>query len=299
MMRDRRRKKDEPFNPFQANANAVRQKKRSSRIPGYVQKLREKINRLESELIVSFFPPWASQNSVQKKRNERTLQQGTSPSTPVRPAPRTQNLESGLLKKQKEAREKLTVSEKQISSQMTPTIGSNQINTAAPQQSTLKNQSRAERLAELRKKSQESVKKNESILEPANHRPLAMESDNADQSNDSSSSKQELPLTPPTSNDLESDLLKKQKEAREKLTVSEKQTSSEIKSAESETNRGPSKPRKISRKESKEKEKERKIRYLESEINALRISNSSKKGRQRSVAEKKIQKLEKELENLR
>ena len=71
------------------------------------------------------------------------------------------------MKKQKEAREKLTVSEKQISSQITPTVGSNQINTAAPQQSTSKNQSRADRLAELRKQSQESIKKTESILEPS------------------------------------------------------------------------------------------------------------------------------------
>ncbi len=71
------------------------------------------------------------------------------------------------MKKQKEAREKLTVSEKQISSQMTPTVESNQINAAAPQQSTTKNQSRADRLAELRKQSQESIKKTESILEPS------------------------------------------------------------------------------------------------------------------------------------
>ena len=298
-MRDRRRKKDEPFNPFQANAKAVRQKKRSERNPGHVNRLREKIRRLESELIVSFFPPWVFKNSVGKKRNERTQQQGTSSSTPVRPAHRTQNLESDLLKKQKEAREKLTVSEKQISSQITPTVGSNQINTAAPQQSTSKNQSRADRLAELRKQSQESIKKTESILEPANHRPLEMESDNADQSNDSSSSKQELPLTPPTSNDLESDLLKKQKEARENLTVSEKQISSEIKSAEREKNRSPPKPRKMSKKERQEREKAMKIRNLKGQINSLNISKSSKKGRQRAEAEKKIKNLEKDLENLR
>lgn len=298
MMRDRRRKKDEPFNPFQANAKAVRQKKRSERNPGHVNRLREKIRRLESELIVSIFPPWVFKNSVGKKRNERTQQQGTSSSTPVRPAHRTQNLESDLLKKQKEAREKLTVSEKQISSQITPTVGSNQINTAAPQ-STSKNQSRADRLAELRKQSQESIKKTESILEPANHRPLEMESDNADQSNDSSSSKQELPLTPPTSNDLESDLLKKQKEARENLTVSEKQISSEIKSAEREKNRSPPKPRKMSKKERQEREKAMKIRNLKGQINSLNISKSSKKGRQRAEAEKKIKNLEKDLENLR
>tara|TARA_B110000008_G_scaffold203045_1_gene201679 strand:- start:554 stop:1447 length:894 start_codon:yes stop_codon:yes gene_type:complete len=297
-MRDRRRKKDEPFNPFQANAKAVRQKKRSERNPGHVNRLREKIRRLESELIVSIFPPWVFKNSVGKKRNERTQQQGTSSSTPVRPAHRTQNLESDLLKKQKEAREKLTVSEKQISSQITPTVESNQINTAAPQ-STSKNQSRADRLAELRKQSQESIKKTESILEPANHRPLEMESDNADQSNDSSSSKQELPLTPPTSNDLESDLLKKQKEARENLTVSEKQISSEIKSAEREKNRSPPKPRKMSKKERQEREKAMKIRNLKGQINSLNISKSSKKGRQRAEAEKKIKNLEKDLENLR
>jgi len=262
-MRDRRRKKDEPFNPFQANANAVRQKRRNSRIPGYVPKLREKIRSLESELIVSIFPPWVSLNSVLKKRNERTQQQGTSSSTPVRPAHRTQNMESDLLKKQREAREKLTISSDGIvSGNKTP---------PSTQPSAVKTQSRAERLAELRKQSQESIKKTESILGPANHRPLA----------------------------IKSDLLKKQKEVREKLTVSEKQTSSEIKSAEREKNRSPPKLRKMSRNERKSKEKEVKIRNLEGQISALKISNSSRKGRQRSEAEKKIQKFEKELENLR
>ena len=71
------------------------------------------------------------------------------------------------MKKQKEAREKLTVSEKQISSQKPPAVGINQINTTAPQPASPKNQSRADRLAELRKQSQESIKKTESILEPS------------------------------------------------------------------------------------------------------------------------------------
>ena len=71
IIRDRRRKKDEPFNPFAANANAVRQKKRS----------------------------------------ERTLQTGTPTTAPVRPTPQSGNMESDLLKKQQEARKKLTVSE--------------------------------------------------------------------------------------------------------------------------------------------------------------------------------------------
>ena len=127
IIRDRRRNKDEPFNPFAANANAVRQKKRS----------------------------------------ERTLQSGTTVPAPVRPTPQSENMGSDLLKKQQEARKKLTVSEKQASSQNKPTIGSEQINPASSQPSVVKNQSRADRLAELRKQSQESIKKTESILEPS------------------------------------------------------------------------------------------------------------------------------------
>jgi len=132
IIRDRRRNKDEPFNPFAANANAVRQKKRS----------------------------------------ERTLQSGTTAPAPVRPTPQSGNMGSDLLKKQQEARKKLTVSEKQASSQNKPTIGSEQINPASAQPSVVKNQSRADRLAELRKQSQESIKKTESILEPSTPKPI-------------------------------------------------------------------------------------------------------------------------------
>ena len=127
IIRDRRRKKDEPFNPFAANANAVRQKKRS----------------------------------------ERTLQSGTTAPAPVRATPPSGNMGSDLLKKQQEARKKLTVSEKQASSQNKPTIGSEKINPSSAQPSAVKNQTRADRLAELRKQSQESIKKTESILEPS------------------------------------------------------------------------------------------------------------------------------------
>lgn len=132
IIRDRRRNKDEPFNPFAANANAVRQKKRS----------------------------------------ERTLQSGTTAPAPVRPTPQSGNMGSDLLKKQQEARKKLTVSEKQASSQNKPTIGSEQINPGSAQPSVVKNQSRADRLAELRKQSQESIKKTESILEPSTPKPI-------------------------------------------------------------------------------------------------------------------------------
>jgi len=132
IIRDRRRKKDEPFNPFAANANAVRQKKRS----------------------------------------ERTLQSGSSAPAPTRPAPRAAAMESDLLKKQQEARKKLTVSEKQASSQGKPAVDAGHINPSSVQSSTVKNQTRADRLAELRKQSQESIKKTESILEPTVSKPI-------------------------------------------------------------------------------------------------------------------------------
>ena len=134
IIRDRRRKKDEPFNPFAANANAVRQKKRS----------------------------------------ERTLQSGTTPPAPVRQTPQSGNMESDLLKKQQEARKKLTVSEKQTSSQIQPALKTEQIN-PSPQPTAPKNQTRADRLAELRKQSQESIKKTESILEPSTPKAIAPE----------------------------------------------------------------------------------------------------------------------------
>lgn len=132
IIRDRRRKKDEPFNPFAANANAVRQKKRS----------------------------------------ERTIQSGSTAPAPVRPTPQPGNVGTDLLKKQEEARKKLTVSEKQVSSQIKQTIGSGQINPSSAQPSAVKNQTRADRLAELRKQSQESIKKTESILEPSTRKPV-------------------------------------------------------------------------------------------------------------------------------
>lgn len=132
IIRDRRRNKDEPFNPFAANANAVRQKKRS----------------------------------------ERTAQSGPATPSPARPAPRTAGIESDLLKKQREAREKLTVSEKQSSSRNKPTVGAGQINPASTQSSSPQNISRQDRLAELRKQSQESIKKTESILEPSLSKPI-------------------------------------------------------------------------------------------------------------------------------
>ena len=81
-------------------------------------------------------------------------------------------MESDLLKKQREAREKLTVSEKQISSRNKPAVGAGQINPASSQSSSPQNVSRQDRLAELRKQSQESIKKTQSILEPTAPIPI-------------------------------------------------------------------------------------------------------------------------------
>ena len=125
-IRDRRRKPDEPFNPFAANANQVRQKKRSERN--------------------SSAPP----NHAGQQR------------TPTRQTA----VQDDLRRKQEEARKRLGAQVQQAKpSVQKPAVDIEEIRKTdsnnAPQQV-----SRADRLAELRKQSQESVKKTESILEP-------------------------------------------------------------------------------------------------------------------------------------
>lgn len=125
-IRDRRRKPDEPFNPFAANANQVRQKKRSERN--------------------SSAPP----NHAGQQR------------TPTRQTA----VQDDLRRKQEEARKRLGAQVQQAKpSVQKPAVDIDEIRKTdsnnAPQQV-----SRADRLAELRKQSQESVKKTESILEP-------------------------------------------------------------------------------------------------------------------------------------
>ncbi|MEC7168124.1 MAG: hypothetical protein VXW14_03965 [Candidatus Thermoplasmatota archaeon] len=125
-IRDRRRKPDEPFNPFAANANQVRQKKRNER----------------------------SQNNAPS-----TSGQGRNDSRP--------NIDADdFRKKQEEARKKLGA-QSSPTAPMTqqPAINANTLNAKADNQA-VQQVSRADRLAELRKQSQESVKKTESILEP-------------------------------------------------------------------------------------------------------------------------------------
>lgn len=126
IIRDRRRKPDEPFNPFAANANQVRQ----------------------------------------KKRNERS--QTNSPVSPSqnRAEPRQTVDANDFRKKQEEARKRLGAQQAPTAPvSQKPAVQASALNATTDSQ-TVQQVSRADRLAELRKQSQESVKKTESILEP-------------------------------------------------------------------------------------------------------------------------------------
>lgn len=126
-IRDRRRKPDEPFNPFAANANQIRQKKRSERGQGNDARPNSQ-NRSATR-------PGVDTSDLKKKQEEARKRLGSAAATPP---PTVQK----------------------------PTIQSNTLNVDA---NSKQNQqvSRADRLAELRKQSQESVKKTESILDPS------------------------------------------------------------------------------------------------------------------------------------
>ena len=136
IIRDRRRKPDEPFNPFAANANQVRQKKRS----------------------------------------ERSQVSAPHSSAHGRPAPRQSVDQDELRKKQEEARRRLG----STATTPAPTVQKPAVETSALHTTstadTKQTVSRADRLAELRKQSQESVKKTESILEPITQEPETIES---------------------------------------------------------------------------------------------------------------------------
>lgn len=126
IIRDRRRKPDEPFNPFAANANQVRQ----------------------------------------KKRNERS--QTNSPVSPSQNRAETRQTvdANDFRKKQEEARKRLGAQQAPTAPvSQKPAVQASALNATTDSQ-TVQQVSRADRLAELRKQSQESVKKTESILEP-------------------------------------------------------------------------------------------------------------------------------------
>ena len=126
IIRDRRRKPDEPFNPFAANANQVRQ----------------------------------------KKRNERSQSNSPGPASQNRAGPRQAVDANEFRKKQEEARKRLGAqSAPTAPTAQKPAVQASALNATTDTQ-TVQQVSRADRLAELRKQSQESVKKTESILEP-------------------------------------------------------------------------------------------------------------------------------------
>ena len=126
IIRDRRRKPDEPFNPFAANANQVRQ----------------------------------------KKRNERSQSNAPGPSSQNRVEPRQTVDANDFRKKQEEARKRLgSQTAPAAPSTQKPAVQASALNATTDAQA-VQQVSRADRLAELRKQSQESVKKTESILEP-------------------------------------------------------------------------------------------------------------------------------------
>lgn len=126
IIRDRRRKPDEPFNPFAANANQVRQ----------------------------------------KKRNERSQSNSPGPASQNRAEPRQAVDANEFRKKQEEARKRLGAqSAPTAPTAQKPAVQASALNATTDTQ-TVQQVSRADRLAELRKQSQESVKKTESILEP-------------------------------------------------------------------------------------------------------------------------------------
>lgn len=126
IIRDRRRKQDEPFNPFAANANQVRQKKRNER----------------------------SQTSVPNSTGNSRVESRQTVDA------------SDLRKKQEEARRKLGAQASPAApSIQKPAIDSSNLNAVSENEPT-QEVSRADRLAQLRKQSQASIKKTELIREP-------------------------------------------------------------------------------------------------------------------------------------
>ena len=126
IIRDRRRKPDEPFNPFAANANQVRQ----------------------------------------KKRNERSQTNAPNSTGTTRSEPRQTVDTNELRKRQEEARKRLGAQAPPATpSVQKPAIESSNLNAVADNEPS-QEVSRADRLAELRKQSQASIKKTELIREP-------------------------------------------------------------------------------------------------------------------------------------
>ena len=114
-----------------------------------------------------FNPFAANANQVrQKKRSERSAANATTHPNQTRSDQRQSTDSSDFRKKQEEARQRLGGQAASQPIVQKPAVDSKNLNQPADSAPT-QQVSRADRLAELRKQSQESVKKTESILDPS------------------------------------------------------------------------------------------------------------------------------------
>tara|TARA_Y200000002_G_scaffold352468_1_gene331217 strand:+ start:2307 stop:3227 length:921 start_codon:yes stop_codon:yes gene_type:complete len=114
-----------------------------------------------------FNPFAANANQVrQKKRSERSAANATTHPNQTRSDQRQSTDSSDFRKKQEEARQRLGGQAASQPIVQKPAVDSKNLNQPAESAPT-QQVSRADRLAELRKQSQESVKKTESILDPS------------------------------------------------------------------------------------------------------------------------------------
>ena len=114
-----------------------------------------------------FNPFAANANQVrQKKRSERSAANATNHPNQIRSDSRQSTDSSEFRKKQQEARERLGGQAASQPVVQKPAVDSKNLNQPTANE-PIHQVSRADRLAELRKQSQESVKKTESILEPS------------------------------------------------------------------------------------------------------------------------------------
>ena len=122
-----------------------------------------------------FNPFAANANQVrQKKRSERSAANATTHPNQTRSDQRQSTDSSDFRKKQEEARQRLGGQAASQPIVQKPAVDSKNLNQPAESAPT-QQVSRADRLAELRKQSQESVKKTESILDPSPQQAVVAE----------------------------------------------------------------------------------------------------------------------------
>ena len=123
-----------------------------------------------------FNPFAANANQVrQKKRSERSAANATTQPNQTRTDQRQSTDSNDFRKKQEEARQRLGGQAASQPIVQKPAVDSKNLN-QPPESASTQQVSRADRLAELRKQSQESVKKTESILDPSPQQAVVAES---------------------------------------------------------------------------------------------------------------------------